>query len=195
MSRLAMRVAVALMVGAATPAAASSQPPPPSPATARLQGQFRMAGYVTVAHNVRGEHTGQPVARTWTFTPSCPTGVCSTIGLVRRRAGGSDQLVLTLLSPGYYVGTGRFFAPLRCAGRTWRRGASVPFTIAVQVTGAALAGSDVLATAITATYTNPSRSNRTPCVAVLGHDAATYSGQLVPTPPPTGGVGRGGTGA
>jgi hypothetical protein len=54
------------------------------------------------------------------------------------------------------------------------------------VTAAALAGSDVAATQIRATYTNRARINRTPCVAVLGHDAAVYSGQVVPT---TGGVG------
>jgi hypothetical protein len=187
MSRAAARVATAFAVslGAAAPAAAVT-PPPPTPANARLQGQFALSGRVTVAKNVRGEHVGQTVSRTWTFTPSCATGVCSTIVLMRSRAAGSDQLVLSLRTPGYYVGSGSFFAPLRCGRQTWRRGSAVPFTITVRVTAAALAGSDVVATRIRATYTNQRRTNRTPCVAVLGHDAAVYSGQVVP---PTGGTG------
>ena len=192
MSRAAARVATALAVslGTAGPAAAVT-PPPPTPANARLEGQFALSGRITVAQNVRGERVGQAVSRTWTFTPSCATGVCSTIALVRSRAAGSDQLVLSRRSPGYYVGSGSFFAPLSCGRDTWRRGSEVPFTITVRVTAAALAGSDVVATRLRATYTNRSRTNRTPCVAVLGHDADVYTGRVVPT---TGGNGTG-TGA
>jgi hypothetical protein len=192
MSRAAARIAMALagVVGAAGPAAAVT-PPPPTPANARLQGQFALSGRVTVAKNIRGERVGQTVSRTWTFTPSCATGVCSTIVLVRSRAIGSDQLVLSLRAPGYYAGSSSFFAPLRCGRHTWRRGSVVPFTISVRVTAAALAGSDVVATQIRATYTNRTRTNRTPCVAVLGHDAAVYTGQVVPT---TGGTGTGAAG-
>ncbi len=184
-SRLARPVGVALVFAAALApglgsTASAVTPPTPTPANARLQGQFRLAGRVTVARDVRGEHVGQKVIRTWTFTPLCATGVCATIRLVRSRAAGSDQLVLTRRIPGYYVGAGSFFAPLRCGGHTWRRGSRVPFTITVRVTAATLAGSAVVAMQIAATYTNRSRSNRTPCVAVLGHDAAVYSGQVVP---------------
>jgi hypothetical protein len=187
MSRAAAPIAMALAVVLGVPGpAAAAAPPPPTPANARLQGQFALSGRVTVAKNVRGERVGQTVSRTWTFTPSCATGVCSTIVLVRSRAAGSDQLVLRLRAPGYYVGSGGFFAPLSCGQHTWRRGSMVPFTITVRVTTAALAGSDVVATRISATYTNRSRSNRTSCVAVLGHDAAVYTGQVVPS---TGGTG------
>ena len=129
--------------------------------------------------------------RTWTFTPGCQVGVCKSVGLSRKRSGGTDNLTLRLRSPGYYVGNSTFFAPLRCGGRTYRKGASVPFTITVRVTAAALAGSAVEATRINATYTNRSRSNLTNCVAFLGHDAATYHGHFVPQGPPTGGVGPG----
>ena len=187
-------VAIALVLGAAAPAAAVTTPPP-TPANARLQGQFNLTGLVTVAENVRGERPGQTVTRTWTFTPTCATGVCSTIALVRSRAAGSDRLVLGLRGPGYYVGTGRFFAPLRCGRRTWRRGSVVPFTISVEVTAAALAGSEIVATHIRATYTNRSRSNRTPCVAVLGHDAAVYTGLFVGAAPPSGSTATGGGGS
>jgi hypothetical protein len=183
-------VAIGALAGTAPPAAAAT-PPAPTPASARLEGQFLLSGRITVATNVRGEHAGQSVTRTWTFTPGCPAGVCTTIGLSRRRSGGTDNLALRLRSPGYYVGNGRFFAPLRCGGRTIRQGASVPFSITVRVTAATLAGSDVVATRINATYTNRSRSNLTDCVAFLGHDAATYQGQVVPQGSPTGGVGPG----
>jgi hypothetical protein len=96
-------------------------------------------------------------------------------------------VLLQLRSPGYYVGTGSFYAPLRCGRHVWPRGASVPFTITVRVTAAALAGSEVLATQIAATYTNRARFNRTPCVAAPSHDAATYVG--APLPAPSGGTG------
>ena len=183
-------VAIAALASVA-PTAAAATPPAPTPAAARLEGQFLLAGRITVAKNIRGEHTGQNVTRTWTFTPGCPAGACPTIGLSRRRSDGTDNLALRLRSPGYYVGNGRFFAPLRCGGRTIRTGASVPFSITVRVTGATLAGSDVVATQVNATYTNRSRSNLTNCVAFLGHDAATYHGHVVPQGSPTGGVGPG----
>src|SRR5436305_9453069 len=162
--------AILLVAGAASPALAQT-PPAPTPAAARLDGQFLLAGRVTVAAGVRGEHVGQRVRRTWTFTPGCPAGVCPTIVLVRARTAGSDSLVLSRRRPGYYVGTGSFYAPLRCGRRVYRRGAAVPFTITVRVTAAALAGTVVLATRIHATYTNRSRRNLTPCVGALGHDA------------------------
>jgi hypothetical protein len=164
-------------------------PPTPTPATARLVGQFLLTGRVTVARGVRGEHRGQKVVRTWTFTPGCTSGPCGTLGLVRSRASGSDRLVLRRRAPGYYVGNGTFYAPLRCGRRTYPRGSAVPFTITVRITHAVLAGSAVVASAINATYTNRSRRNLTPCVAILGHDAAAYSGHVVV---PTGGAGTGG---
>jgi len=33
---------------------------------------------------------------------------------------------------------------------------------------------------VSATYVNRQRLNRTPCVAALGHDAASYHGHLQP---------------
>jgi hypothetical protein len=182
---IAAAFALAAALGAALGTAAGAgavTPPVPTPGTARLQGQFALTGRVTVAKNVRGEHVGQQVKRTWIFTPQCPVGACQTISLVRRRGAGSDSVQLRRRSPGYYVGTGSFFAPLQCGRDVWRRGASVPFTITVRVTAAALAGSEVVATRISASYTNRARVNRTPCVAVLGHDAATYRGTAVPPP-------------
>lgn len=141
-----------------------------------------MAGRVTVAHHVPGEHVGQHVSRVWTFTPLCQAGSCRTVRLVRARANGTDTIVLARQRHGSYAGAGSFYLPLRCAGRRYRPGELVPFRITVMVTRTAVVGGVVVAERLTATYTNPSRENLTPCVAVLGHDAATYSGTLEPPP-------------
>jgi hypothetical protein len=152
---------------------------------ARLQGQFLLAGRVAVAAHVPGEHVGQVVSRTWSFTPGCPAGPCATVTLVRTRASGVDTVTLYRRGPGYYAGSGSFFAPLRCAGRTYPNGAAVPFTITVRVTRTLPAPWPLLASRVSATYVNRSRQNLTPCVAVLGHDAATYHGYVLTAQPPT----------
>jgi hypothetical protein len=124
---------------------------------------------VTVARNVRGEHVGDVVQRTWTFTPLCATAPCATVQLVRQRANGSDTLTLRQTGPGTYAGAGLFYAALRCSGRVYPHGQKIPFRIRVNVTPTG---------ALSATYVNRSRINLTPCVAVLGHDSARYTGQL-----------------
>jgi hypothetical protein len=169
-------MAVAILAPATATAAT---PAPPFPA-ARLQGSFELAGRVTTAHGVRGERVGQVVARVWSFNSTCPSGQCHRLTLVRARATGSDSLVLRRTGPGRYRGNGRFFLPLRCAGRVYPRGEQVPFTVTVRITLAVPFGSGVIATRITATYVNRRRINRTPCVAALGHDAASYHGHLQP---------------
>jgi hypothetical protein len=153
------------------PAVAAAQPPPPA---GQLQGAFQMSGTVTVAQNVSGEHVGDLVTRTWTFTPQCATAPCPTVLLVRQRATGSDTLILRETPSGTYAGTGSFSAPLRCSGRVYPQGEMIPFKITVRVT----ASTGTTASAISARYVNPSRTNRTPCIGLLGHDAARYTGQL-----------------
>jgi hypothetical protein len=147
--------------------------------TARLQGQFLLSGRITVAVDVRGEHVGQKVTRRWTFSPSCQAGQCPEVQLIRQRSGGSDRLVLRRAHPGYYTGTGSFYAALRCGSRTLRKGELVPFTITVRITKAFRFGSAVLARQISATYTNRRRINLTRCVTPLIHDAARYQGHLL----------------
>jgi hypothetical protein len=190
MRRLGGAVAVALVL-AAPSASLAAAPTPPSPfASARLQGQFRLAGRVTVAAHVVGEHVGDPVLRTWTFVSPCTAGPCRTVGLARTRAAGIDGLVLQELAPAYYVGHGSFYAPLRCGKRIYPNGGYVPFTISVTITAATVVNGVVIATAVNATYLNRARINLTRCFAVLGRDAATYQGQLIvpaapaPAPPP-----------
>lgn len=178
---MSRRAAVLAVIGATAagtvPAGATTTGMPPL-AAARLQGQFTMSGRVTVAVNVRGERVGQKVQRTWTFAPACPTGWCTQIGLGRTRSAGTDLLWLFRTGPARYSGHGVFYAPLRCGNTTYARGESVPFTITVRITAAALSAGVPVATAIKATYTNRSRKNLTNCVAVPGHDAATYTGTV-----------------
>lgn len=150
---------------------------------ARLEGPFALTGHITVAKRVLGERAGQSIPRTWTFFPTCAEGPCASVRLIRERAGGSDRLTLVRRAAGTYAGSGQFIAPLRCGRRTYARGQSVPFTITVHLTATArLSSGSVIATALTATYTNSTRTNLTRCFAVLGHDAAVYTGQAVAVP-------------
>ena len=162
------------------PAAAAAASVPPFP-DARLQGTFQLAARVTAAHAVNGEHVGQTIARVWSFSSTCPTGQCAQIALVRSRGAASDSLTLRRTGPGRYSGNGSFSLPLRCAGRLYPQGEKVPFTINVRITLAVPFGDQSVATRVSATYVNRRRINRTPCVAALGHDAASYHGHLAPT--------------
>ena len=162
------------------PAAAAAASVPPFP-DARLQGTFQLAARVTAAHAVNGEHVGQTLARVWSFSSTCPTGQCAQIALVRSRGAASDSLTLRRTGPGRYSGNGSFSLPLRCAGRLYPQGEKVPFTINVRITLAVPFGDQSVATRVSATYVNRRRINRTPCVAALGHDAASYHGHLAPT--------------
>ena len=182
MSRPATRSGPAI-VGALAAAATLGALPASAvtaPAGPRLEGLFVMAGRVSVATRIPGERVGQTVLRAWTFIAPCPAGTCISAVLVRTRGSGGarDTLTLQRRNPGYYTGSGRFYAPLRCGTKTYPRGELVPFTIAVQVT-AATPGTSPTATRISATYTNRSRTNLTPCFSVLGHDAADYHGHLL----------------
>jgi hypothetical protein len=178
MSRGAAALGVLAALAAAPAASAQTAPV----ASARLQGSFELAGRITTAVNVLGERRGQTFTRTWTFTPQCPAGPCSSVTLSRPRAGGTDSVLLTERSPGQYAGSGQFYAPLSCSGRLYPRGQSVPFSVTVTIT-TAIVDSDgtVVAGRINATYSNRARSNLTPCVEPPSHDAASYHGHLSST--------------
>jgi hypothetical protein len=176
-ARLVLGMVVAAGLGA-TPGAAGAQ----SQVQSRLAGTFQMTGRVTVARDVRGEHVGDMVQRTWTFTPLCATGPCAQVRLFRGRANATDTLILNETSAGHYSGTGRFFAPLKCAGTIYGEGEEIPFQIKLTVTATTTAADGtVLAQQINATYVNKTRLNLTRCVIVLGHDAARYTGTDVTT--------------
>lgn len=169
--------ALTILASLAVAPAASAQTAPV--AAARLQGSFLLAGRITTAVNVAGEHRGQTFGRTWTFTPQCATGPCTSVTLTRPRAGGTDTIVLTEKEPGSYAGSGQFYAPLRCAGRLYPQGESVPFGVSVTITTAIVAADgSVVAGRVNATYTNRARTNLTPCVEPPSHDAASYHGHL-----------------
>ncbi len=171
----ALAVAAGLLVPAVAAPAALAQPG--SGTESRLAGTYQMTGRVTAADDVRGEHVGEVVQRTWTFTPLCVAGPCAQVRLFRGRANDTDTLILNQTSPGHYSGTGRFFAPLKCAGAVYSMGEEVPYRINLQVTATTtLPDGTVLAQQISATYVNKSRLNLTRCVIVLGHDSARYTG-------------------
>jgi hypothetical protein len=79
------------LIGA--PAAAASVPPALL-AVARMQGFWTVSGVVTKSVNVPGELPGALVTRTWAFVPTCPTGACPTLMLVRQRGPGYDKVRL-----------------------------------------------------------------------------------------------------
>ncbi len=186
MRRPGAAAAVALVLAGlvATPAAGGAG----LLASARLQGAFTMVGRVTDAVNAGGEHPGEIVRRTWTFTSPCPAGPCPTLTLVRTRNRAvpplTDQLVLSERSPGLYSGAATFLAPARCAGTRYAKGEAVPFTIDVRVTAAQVIGGQVIATGVRGFYRSPRRIGLTRCVSAPAHDAARYTGTLVPAPPP-----------
>jgi hypothetical protein len=174
-ARALLAVTVASVGFAASAGGAAAQPAPGT--EARLAGTFQMTGHVTAAQFVRGEHVGEVVQRTWTFTPLCVSGACAHVRLFRGRRTATDMLTLTQTSPGHYSGTGSFFAPLECAGKVYSTGEEVPFQIFVVVSATTTApDGTLLAQQIMARYVNESRLNLTPCVIVLGHDAARYTG-------------------
>ncbi|HEX4283080.1 MAG TPA: hypothetical protein VHZ27_20080 [Solirubrobacteraceae bacterium] len=166
-------IATATASAAATAAAAAQ----PTTTASRLAGTYQMSGRITAAKYVRGEHVGETLQRTWTFTPLCLSGPCAQVRVYRGRRTATDTLILTQTTPGKYAGTGVFYAPLECAGKVYSSGEEVPFTIKVAITATTTApDGTVLASQITARYINTSRMNLTPCVIVLGHDAARYTG-------------------
>jgi hypothetical protein len=169
------------MLAVPSPAAAATAPPDPLAAQARLGGAWAMLGQVTRAVGIPGERRGETVSRTWTFTPLCPVGQCPTVALQRNRSAGTDSLVLTRRSPGYYMGTGSFYAPVRCHRVSYRKGQLVPFTITVRITAAVAAGAAVDATRVTATYRNRKRIGLTRCVSPPSYDSASYVGGPAPT--------------
>jgi hypothetical protein len=147
--------------------------------SARLEGFFLLSGRVTVAANVSGERVGERVRRIWAFKPLCAAGSCRRVELVRIRPSGRDKVILHRAAPGYYVGRGRFYAPLGCAQRIYHEGEAVPFSVTVRITAAKRVGASVTATHLRAFYTNRSRRNLTPCVSAPAHDAAIYHGRLL----------------
>jgi X-X-X-Leu-X-X-Gly heptad repeat protein len=172
--RLAAAVGIALVVSAAVVASASGATP------ARLRGTFAMQGKITVADDVRGEHVGQRVQRSWTFYPQCRHGACKQVVLKRRRSarGILDTVTLNRKSPGVYRGRGRFWMALKCKGKVVHHAGVAAERITVRVTRTALEGDTRIATGISASYFNPYRHQYTRCPGVIGHDSATYAGQL-----------------
>ena len=157
-------------------------------APARVQGRFTMRAVVTTAVDVRGEHRGERLHRTWRIRPArCRHDICRVLHLRRTRGHGRIlRLTLHRRPDGSYAGRGAFFVALSCHGRVDRRGALAPYTIRLQVTATRTVGGIRFARRLRATYSNPARPDRTDCAFGPSHDAARYSGRLrsgLPSPP------------
>jgi hypothetical protein len=149
-----------------------------APVDARLDGTFRMKGTITRADHVRGEHEGQTVRRNWEFTSKCEVGACDSVVLHRHRgAKRVDRLVLDRKDPGVYSGKGKFFFPIRCAGRVHKHGGEARVRIDVKVTATTLVDGQLVADELSAKYVNPRRINHTQCEGDLGRDGASYTGK------------------
>ncbi len=173
----------AILLCAAPPASAEAL-------DARVIGAFAMQAQVTKAVNVRGERRGQQLQRRWTLTAQeCEGSVCKALSLQRQRSRGiQEALTLKRTGTGVYAGRSSFYAPLRCKGRLYRRGARVPYRITLAVAGAEAVQGIAFARSITASYLNARRIDRTPCPLGPSHDAARYTGAALaplPTPPST----------
>jgi hypothetical protein len=178
--------AVALVIAAGSLAAAT--PSAHAASDARLVGKFTLKGKVTRARHVRGEHKGQKVKRTWRFTPQCGRGVCTKVTLRRQRSARKvEKLTLSRTKVGTYAGRGKFYFALRCAGRVYKKGGLARTKVTLSITRTATVLGQPFATAVKATYSNPRRTNRTPCHGrSLGRDGARYSGKIVAVPGPPG---------
>ena len=147
-------------------------------AGARLQGTWTMSAKVTRADGVRGERKGQKFKRRWTFTSSCASGPCSSVVLRRERSSRQfDKLTLKRLSAAGYKGSGKFFIPLKCNGRTYKRGGIAYYNLGLTITQSKTVQGKAFASAIKATYNNTRRVNKTPCGGSLGRDGGSYAGK------------------
>jgi hypothetical protein len=158
---------------------------------ARITGTFAMVARVTTAVGVRGERPGETLHRGWSIVPEhCPLvgNVCRRLILERQRSSHIEQrVVLHRVGRGRYAGSGAFYVGLRCNGRVYRLGSRARFRITLRVTRTVEVQNERFARTIRATYSNPSRTDHTPCPLGPSHDAATYVGHAVSAlPPPPG---------
>lgn len=157
---------------------------------ARVVGVFVMRGVVTVAVNVRGERRGERVTRRWVINAlGCHGGSdCNRLLVTRNRGAVRNSfVVLRRVGRGAYSGRGAFWVPLGCLGHRYRLGSRAPYTITLHVMRRRRIGSVWYTTVVSATYTNPRRSDGTRCPLGPAHDAARYRGTLhskLPKPPP-----------
>lgn len=179
---LGVLVGAVLLLAAGAPARAAAV----GVADARISASFLMHGSIVTAVRVSGEQRGQAITRRWTFTGlSCVGSICPRLALRRQRSAHRfDRLTLSRVGVGSYAGSGSFYAALRCRGRLVPRGLVVPYQITVQVAQAAAIEGIAFASALTATYTNLHRIDRTRCPIGPSHDAAQYSGAAAPLPTP-----------
>ena len=149
----------------------------------RLQGTWTMKGKITRADNVRGERKGQKVKRSWSFAPNCSSGPCSQVVLRRERSSKQVDKITLRRSGSTYKGSGKFYVRLKCNGKTYRHGGVAYYSIKVRVTKSTTVQNQTFASAVSASYSNSKRVNKTPCTGSIGRDAGTYSGKYTVAAP------------
>jgi hypothetical protein len=151
---------------------------------ARVSGAFLMHGRILTALRVRGERRGQTLTPRWEFTSqSCFGSACERLSLRRQRSANRyDHLELTRVGIGVYTGRHTFYARLRCKGRIYPRGEVVPYRITMSINQGVAIQAFEFASTVTATYTNLTRIDRTPCPTGPSHDSAGYIGVASPLP-------------
>lgn len=175
--------ASALLLAPSAVAGTGGTTPGGGGSAARLQGTWKMSGKITRADNVRGERKGQKVTRSWTFTPNCSSGPCSKVVLRRERSSKQFDKVTLKRSGSTYNGSGKFYVRLKCNGKTYKRGGIAYYAIKVRVTKSKTVQSQAFASAISASYSNSKRVNKTPCAGSIGRDAGTYGGKYTVAAP------------
>lgn len=184
---LGVLLGLGLLLGAWAPAGAAGSRAPRT-VDARVSAVFVMHGRILTAVRVSGEHPGQRITRLWTFAArGCTGNVCRRLLLTRERSAQQyDHLILSRTGVGRYAGNGAFSVGLECRGAIYPRGENVPFRVTVAVTHGATIQGTAFASALSVTYTNLRRADRTICPIGPSHDSARYSGVASPPPsPPT----------
>jgi hypothetical protein len=180
-TRLAVLAVICLgAIGLAAVAGAQIVAPASSGTNVRVLGRFLMIGTVATAQGIPGERPGERVTRTWRIRPyGCAGSDCARVVLVRHRgAQRESKLTLRRIGAGAYRGTGTFWVPLKCLGRTSAHGSLAAYVITLRVTGWTARGAIRYATVLTATDTNSERSDRTRCPLGIVRDSARYVGIL-----------------
>jgi PKD repeat protein len=135
--RINLRPAVAAgAVGVAAlafagPASAAGDPP------SRLEGNFTMSGKVLRTKNIQGEKKGQKYTRTWKFTPSCATGPCQKVQLIRTLSNGSKDTVNLTWNGSAYISKRNLTVAGNCNGKPVKKTDHALVKISATVTGTA----------------------------------------------------------
>jgi serine/threonine-protein kinase len=103
-------------------AATTSGPTTPVETVPRLAGEWSTTATIERVVNVLSEQPGDTFTDTWTFVPTCASGLCD---VTLRRAFTGTRFTLTPSEDGRtYTGSEGFKGPLHCPDRTYDEGST-----------------------------------------------------------------------